>query len=140
MPSSIGDEPLKLAPLCLLAACLLPIVCAGIAKWGSFGRSRGQGGYDNHEPRAWLARQQGYRARANAAQANSFEALPLFIAAVMVAHQAGVAAATVDALALAFVGLRVAYIGLYLADHAAARSLVWVAGVGVCVALFVLAA
>ena len=131
---------MKIAQWCLLVACLLPIVCAGVAKWGSFGRPRSQGGYDNHDPRAWLARQQGYRARANAAQANSFEALPLFIAAVWVAQHAGVAAPTVDALALAFVALRVAYIALYVADRAAARSLVWMAGVGVCVALFVLAA
>ncbi len=131
---------MKIAHWCLLVACLLPIVCAGIAKWGSFGRPRSQGGYDNHDPRAWLARQQGYRARANAAQANSFEALPLFIAAVLVAQQAGVGAATVDALALAFVALRLAYIGLYVADRAAPRSFVWMAGVGVCVALFVVAA
>ncbi|MEN9420473.1 MAG: hypothetical protein RI988_4094 [Pseudomonadota bacterium] len=131
---------MKIAHLCLLVACLLPIVCAGIAKWGSFSRPRSQGGYDNHDPRAWLARQQGYRARANAAQANSFEALPLFIAAVLVAQQTGVAPTTVDALAVAFVALRMAYIGLYVADRAAARSLVWMAGVGVCVALFVLAA
>ena len=131
---------MKIAQWCLLVACLLPIVCAGVAKWGTLGRPRSQGGYDNHDPRAWLARQQGYRARANAAQANSFEALPLFIAAVLVAQHAGVAAPTVDALAVAFVALRAAYIALYVADRAAARSLVWMAGVGVCVALFVLAA
>ena len=130
---------MKLAYLCILVACLLPIVCAGIAKSGSFGRPRSQGGYDNHDPRAWLARQQGHRARANAAQANSFEALPAFIAGVLVAQQAGVAAATVNALALAFVVLRVAYIALYVADRAAARSIVWMLGLGVCVALFVLA-
>ena len=130
---------MKLAYLCILVACLLPIVCAGIAKSGSFGRPRSQGGYDNHDPRAWLARQQGHRARANAAQANSFEALPAFIAGVLVAQQAGVAAATVNALALAFVVLRVGYIALYVADRAAARSIVWMLGLGVCVALFVLA-
>jgi uncharacterized MAPEG superfamily protein len=130
---------MKLAYLCMLLACLLPIVCAGIAKSGSFGRPRSQGGYDNHDPRAWLARQQGHRARANAAQANSFEALPAFIAGVLVAQQAGVAAATVNALALAFLALRVLYIGFYLADRAAARSIVWLLGLGVCICLFVLA-
>jgi uncharacterized MAPEG superfamily protein len=130
---------MKLAYLCILLACLLPIVCAGIAKSGSFGRPRSQGGYDNHDPRAWLARQQGHRARANAAQANSFEALPAFIAGVLVAQQAGVAAATINALALTFVALRVLYIGLYVADRAAARSIVWLLALGVCIALFVLA-
>jgi MAPEG family len=68
----------------LLFAALLPIVCAGIAKWGVFGKSRKEGGYDNHSPRQWLERQSGWRARANAAQANTFEALPFFFATVTV--------------------------------------------------------
>ena len=127
---------MTLAHACLLAACLLPIVCAGIAKWGSFGRPRSQGGYDNQDPRAWLARQTGVRARANAAQANSFEALPLFIAGLFVADQRGAAPGVVDALAGAFLVLRVLYIYLYVTDRAAARSVVWVLGLGVCVALF----
>ena len=127
---------MKLAHLCILVACLLPIVCAGIAKWGTFGRPRSQGGYDNHDPRAWLARQQGHRARANAAQANSFEALPIFIAGVLVAQLAGVAPATVNALAVAFVVLRVLYIALYVADRAAVRSVVWMLAMAVCIALF----
>ena len=130
---------MKIAYLCILLACLLPIVCAGIAKSGTFGRPRSQGGYDNHDPRAWLARQEGRRARANAAQANSFEALPIFIAGVWAAQSSGVAASTVSALAAAFVALRVLYIALYVTDRATARSIVWLLATGVCIALFVLA-
>jgi uncharacterized MAPEG superfamily protein len=126
---------LTLAHVCILLACLLPIACAGIAKAGRFGVPRSLGGYDNHDPRAWLAQQTGYRARANAAQANSFEALPLFIAGVLVAHQTQAAQGLVDALALAFLGLRVAYIALYVADRQAARSAVWLLGLLCCVAL-----
>lgn len=125
-----------IANLCLLAACALPIVCVAVAKKPGFGKRRRDGGYDNHDPRAWLARQTGLQARANAAQANSFEALPLFIAGVLVAQQQGAAQATVNALALAFVAARVAYIGCYLADVEKARSLVWVVGVGLSAALF----
>lgn len=121
--------------LCVLAACLLPIVAAGVAKWGTFSRPSGQGGYDNRDPRAWLARQTDRRARANAAQANSFEALPLFIAAVLTAQQLQVAQPVIDGLALAFVALRAAYIALYVANLASARTLVWMAGFGVCIAL-----
>ena len=128
------------ADFCLLAACVLPIVCTGIAKWGAFGKSPREGGYDNRDPRAWLARQEGYRARANAAQANSFEALPLFIVAVLVAQRHQAPQSTVDMLALAFIALRVAYIGLYLSNRAAARSLVWMAGIATCVAIFLSAA
>jgi len=129
---------MTVASFCLLVACVLPIVCAGIAKSGTFSTPRSQGGYDNRDPRAWLARQTGRRARANAAQANSFEALPLFIAAVLVAQQAGAAQGLVDALAVAFVLLRVAYIALYVGDRAALRSVVWIAAFGVCVAIFLL--
>ena len=126
---------MRLSYLCILLACLLPIVAAGISKWGTFTRPPSQGGYDNRDPRAWLARQTGYRARAHAAQANSFEALPLFIAAVLAAQQMQVAQPLIDGLALAFVGLRVVYLYLYVADHASARTLVWTAGIGVCIAL-----
>ena len=127
---------MTIAHICLLVACVLPIVCAGIAKSGTFTTPAREGGYDNRDPRAWLARQTGRRARANAAQANSFEALPLFISAVLVAQQAEAAQGLVNLLAVVFVLLRVAYIALYVSNRAAARSLVWVAGFGVCIALF----
>jgi uncharacterized MAPEG superfamily protein len=125
-----------IANVCLIAAALLPIVCAGIAKKSGFGKRRRDGGYDNHDPRGWLARQQGVSARANAAQANGFEALPLFIAGVLAAQQQGAAQGTVDALALAFVATRIVYIVCYLADQEKARSLVWVLGLGLSIALF----
>ena len=79
----------SLAYWCVLVAAFLPVVCAGIAKSGRFGVARSKGGYDNQNPRDWLARQEDWRARANAAQANSFEALPFFIGAVVIAHQLG---------------------------------------------------
>ena len=126
---------MQLSYLCILVACLLPIVAAGIAKWGSFTRPPSQGGYDNRDPRAWLAQQTGRRARAIAAQANSFEALPLFIAAVLAAQQMQVAQPLIDGLAMTFVVLRVGYIGLYVANLATARTLVWLAGLSVNVAL-----
>lgn len=109
----------------VLVAALLPILCAGLAKWGMFAKPRRAGGFDNNNPRAWLANQQNWRARANAAQANSFEALPFFIGAVIIAHQLAAPQTLLDLLAAAFIGLRVAYIALYLTDRASARSLVW---------------
>jgi len=120
----------------IIVACLLPIVCAGLAKSRGFGRSRREGGYDNHDPRAWLAQQSGWQARANAAQANSFEALPLFIAGVLVAHQLKAPQATVDALALGFLAARAVYIWLYVTDKPSLRSLVWFIGLACSVALF----
>lgn len=110
---------------CVLAAALLPIVCAGIAKYGMISTPRRDGGYDNHNPRAWLARQTGWRARANAAQANTFEALPFFFAAVIIAHLLQARQTPLDILALLFVVLRMAYIIMYVADLAKARSAIW---------------
>ncbi len=117
---------LTVAYWALLLAALLPIFCAGLAKWGMFSKSRKDGGYDNHNPRAWLARQTDWRARANAAQANTFEALPFFFAAVIIAHQSGAYQMRLDVMAFLWVFLRVLYVLLYVADQATARSLVWV--------------
>ena len=110
---------------CVLVAALLPILCAGIAKSGMFGKPSAQGGYDNHDPRAWLAQQRDWRARANAAQANSFEAMPFFIGAVIIAHQLGAGQTPLDILALGWIFLRLLYILLYVADQAMLRSGVW---------------
>jgi uncharacterized MAPEG superfamily protein len=127
---------MTLADACILAACLLPIACAGIAKSRGFGKRRRDGGFDNHNPRLWLDGLRGWQARAHAAQLNSFEALPIFIAGVLVAQRLGAAQATVDGLAVAFVLLRVGYVGAYLADRANIRSLLWVLALACCVALF----
>lgn len=127
---------MTIAETCILIACLLPLACAWTAKKGGFGRPRREGGFDNNNPRQWLSTLQGLPARANAAQQNSFEALPLFIAGVLVAERMQAAQGTLDALAIAFIVARVGYIGAYLADRATMRSLLWVTGMGCCIAMF----
>ena len=117
----------SIAYWCVLVAAVLPVVCAGIAKSGMFTISPKKGGYDNHNPRAWLARQTDWRARANAAQANTFEALPFFFAAVIIAHQLQARQVVIDILAFMFIVLRIGYILMYVADMAKTRSAVWVA-------------
>lgn len=114
---------------CLLVAALLPIVCTGIAKWGFEG-------FDNRRPREWLARQEGWRARANAAQQNSWEALAIFTAAVLTAHLVDAPQGRVDLLAVVFIAARVAYVVAYVTDRATLRSLVWLVGLGASIALF----
>ena len=110
---------------CVLIAALLPMVCAAIAKYGMMSTPKREGGFDNNNPRAWLARQTDWRARANAAQANSFEALPFFFAAVIIAHLLQAGQARLDILAFLFIVLRIAYIMMYVADLAKARSAIW---------------
>lgn len=116
---------LTVAYWCVLMASLLPIGCAGLAKWGMFGTPKRQGGYDNNQPRQWLAKQTDWRARANAAQANSFEALPFFIGAVIIAHQLGASQLRLDVLAFLYIVLRLLYIMMYVADLATVRSVLW---------------
>jgi uncharacterized MAPEG superfamily protein len=106
-------------------AALLPFACAWVAKSRGMGKPRREGGYDNADPRAWLARQTDWQARANAAQANSFEALPFFIGAVIIAHQLGAPQVRVDILAVLFITLRVIYIAMYVAGLPSIRSGIW---------------
>ena len=113
---------------CVLIAGLLPYTATLSAKGGTR--------FDNHNPRAWLAAQTGWRARAHAAQLNGFEAFPLFAAAVIVAQQIGAPQSRVNALALVFVAARVVYLGAYIADLALLRSIVWFVGIGSAVAIF----
>jgi uncharacterized MAPEG superfamily protein len=110
---------------CVLIAALLPMACAWLAKSPGLGKPRREGGFDNHNPRAWLARQTDWQARANAAQANTFEALPFFIGAVIVAHQLGAVQARLDILSVLFITLRVIYVAMYVADLPTIRSGIW---------------
>ncbi|MEY3975146.1 MAG: hypothetical protein RLZZ33_201 [Pseudomonadota bacterium] len=117
----------------LLLAALMPIVCAGIAKVGP-------GRYDNRNPRDWQAKQQGYRARAYAAQQNCWEALAVYVAALVAAFIGNVPLETLALIAGIFAASRVAYLACYLADLATLRSLVWLVGFGSCICLIVMGA
>ena len=77
--------------------------------------------------RCWQAGLTGIAQRAHAAHLNSFEAFPLFATAVIVARLNGADQSRVDALSVAFVGLRLIFGILYLADKATMRSVVWLA-------------
>ncbi|MEO8445381.1 MAG: MAPEG family protein [Gammaproteobacteria bacterium] len=118
---------------CVLVAALMPVIWAGVAKSG------GQR-YDNARPRDFLGTLTGWRARANFAQQNSYEAFPPFAAGVIIAHLCNAPQATIDILAVTFIVARVAYGLCYIADRPTLRSLVWLVGFGSVVALFVTAA
>ena len=120
---------------CVLAACLLPVLSIGLAKASMSRISRKEGGFDNENPREWEAKQSGWRSRANAAQNNGFEVLPLFIAGVIFAQMGDVEQSRIDMLALGFVAARIAYIWAYLTNRATLRSLIWAIGMAISVAL-----
>lgn len=118
---------------CVLAAIVMPYIWTIIAKASA-------PNFDNNQPREWLAKLQGRGARANAAQLNSFEALPGFVAAVIIAHLAGAPQHQIDILALNFVVLRLMYGYLYIIDQATLRSVIWALALACVVALFVISA
>ena len=120
---------MTIAYWCVLFMGLFPYVAAGIAK-------KGFEGYDNGMPRQWLAKQTGFRARANAAQANLFESLPFFFAAVIIASIANAPQNRIDLLAIGFVVARIAYLVCYVANWPTTRSFVWLAGLACEVAIF----
>lgn len=115
---------------CVLFGGLLPIACAGLAKYGA-------SDFDNGRPREWFERQQGWRRRADAAQRNGWEAFPLFATAVLVATTQGAGGAAVNALALAWVVLRLAYVWAYVADRPSIRSPLFALALLATVAIFV---
>lgn len=120
---------MTIAYWCVLFMGLFPYVAAGIAK-------KGFEGYDNAAPRQWLAKQTGFRARANAAQANLFESLPLFFVAVTLAAITNAPQHRIDILAISFVFARIAYLVCYVANWPTTRSIVWLAGLASVVAIF----
>ena len=123
---------MTIALWCVLVAGLLPYVATVIAKAGV--------NFDNRHPRDWLAQQQGYRRRANAASMNGFEALPLFAAAVLIAQVVRGPQSSANLLAIGFIVARAAHLACYLADLATLRSVAWFLGMACVIGLFVVSA
>lgn len=75
--------------------------------------------------------------RAYAAHQNAYENFPFFAASVIIAITMGVPVATVNWLAAAYVVVRIAHGLLYVADAATARSLMFLAGLLLNIAILV---
>lgn len=124
---------MTIAYWCVLVAAFLPLAFTGVAKFSG-------PGFNNNRPRDFQAGLTGFRQRAHWAHLNSFEAFPPFAAAVLMAHQLGLAQGTLDMLAIGFIVARLAYFAFYLTDQATLRSLAWGAATGCWVAMFFLLA
>ena len=119
---------------CVLVAAFLPYVWTVVAK-------RSGPGFDNRDPRGWLARQQNpVSIRANAAQLNAFEAFAPFAAGVLMAQLAGVDPGRISQLAIAFVALRILHGIFYVTGWHYLRSAAWFAGYACVIALMGMAA
>lgn len=106
---------------CLLIAGLLPIA----AKAPVVYFQNRDNGYDNRHPRAQQQRLTGAGARAVAGHYNAYEAFPLFAAAVLLVIATDQVNTLNQWLAVGFIGFRIAYHVLYLANWDKLRSLVW---------------
>lgn len=125
---------MAIAYWCILIAAVLPYVWAGVGK-------SAVRGYDNRDPRGWVARQTNPRTqRGNAAHLNAFEAFAPFAAGVLMAQAAGVDPGRIAALAVAFIVFRLLHGVFYLADKDMLRSLTWAAGIACVAALMIQAA
>jgi uncharacterized MAPEG superfamily protein len=122
---------------CVFVAGLLPYVWVGIA---ARERARQFGSADNKLPRIQEAQLTGLGARAMGAHNNSFEALPFFAAAVIIAHVCNADPGWSASFAVAFIIARIAHGALYLADIDIMRSLSFGVAQICSIALFVLAA
>ena len=120
----------------LLILCILPLVCAWTA---GFYRQKQLGSVDNKEPRLQSLQLTGAGARAVAAQGNTWEALAVYSAAILAVFVSGLELQSITTLAIVFVALRVVYIPVYISNLDKLRSLIFLAGFGICMYLFYLA-
>ena len=122
---------MSIAYWCILIAAVLPFVWVGVAKSGA-------PGYNNKDPRGWVAKQEGYRVRnANGAHLNAFEAFAPFAASVLMAQFAAVDDGRVAMLSMAFIAFRILHGIFYVTGTQAMRSLVWLGGFACVAALMV---
>ncbi len=122
----------------VLIMLLIPYALAG---FGAFQRQKQLGVVDNKNWRAdQLPELTGAGARAYSAQANAWEAVAMFTAAVVVAHLAGADPELSSIAAMIFIVARIAHAILYIADLDKLRTVVFLVGWGCCLWLFGLAA
>ena len=118
---------------CLAAVAVLPYACA----WtGAYFKFRQFGTIDNKNPRRQALQLEGVGARLAAAQANAWEALPFFTAAVVTSHLAGAAPGTAATLSEVFLATRILHPVFYATDLDKLRSLAFVVGFGCVIGLF----
>ena len=131
---SLIPDTIAAAIWAMVVASLLPLFMAMLAKvLGGFNVA------DNAHPRDFLQRTTGAAARANAAQQNSYETLPIFLAAVLVAMLFFVPQPVINKLAWLYVIIRMGYCVAYITNLALFRSILWVLSIACSVMLFYLA-
>ncbi len=115
----MSTELTLLAWICALA--LVHILLAALFRTREYGSKWNAGPRDEAMPPVGKL-----TGRLERAQRNLFETLPLFAAAVLIAHAAGKEAPLTTLGAMLYFWGRVVYLPLYMAGVAYVRSLVWI--------------
>lgn len=127
--------------ICILLMALMPYM---VTVPGVVARRQQFGTIDNRYPRDQIAQLSGLGKRAYSAQANCFEALVVFLAALLAVYMAGFARNAdynywVGGLCVITVMARVLYCWCYLLNWSIWRSIFWSIGMLGCLSLLLLA-
>ncbi len=122
--------------LVLMILCLLPIICGWIS---GYYRHKQLGMVDNKHPREQNTKLVGCGSRAVAAQMNAWEALAVYSAALLAVYITQVPVEQYANLTMIFLVLRILHGVFYIVNQDILRSLVFLAGYGICIYMFVLA-
>ncbi len=125
---------MTLAEWTILGAVLLYLLTLAPAK------ALGYREFNNADPRDPRFYEKPIRKRAQSAHQNGIETFPFFAAAILLAEFRSSPQGWIDAFAIAFLLVRLAYVAAYLADRPTARSLLWSAGFVCNLAIFLLPA
>jgi uncharacterized MAPEG superfamily protein len=121
---------MTIAEWCLLAAVLLYLLT--LAPFKPLGYRE----FDNAKPRDPKFYEPPLRARALGAHLNGVETFPFFAAAVLLAEFRNAPQGRIDALAVAFIVVRLAFVAAYLGDRPWTRTALWNVGFFVNLAIF----
>lgn len=123
---------MSIADWCLLGMLVVTIGAVFPAKVA------GRGAFDNARPRDPAFFASAFRQRALWAHQNSYEALPFFYAAVILAEMRGMPQGWVDGLAVAFLAARIAYVVAYWGSWPTCRSIIWAVALACNLGIFLL--
>ena len=123
---------MTIADYCIFAYLVLVLLTIAPVKW------LGIRSFDNAKPRDPSFYEDPLRARAWGAHQNGIEAFPFFAVAVLLAEFRDAPQNLVNELAVLFVIVRLAYVLTYIGNRPTLRSILWVIGFGINVAIFFL--
>jgi uncharacterized MAPEG superfamily protein len=123
---------MTIAEYCVLASVALYLLTIVPIKWIGFRD------YDNAKPRDPAFYRDAIRTRALGAHQNGIEAFPFFAFAVLLAELRAAPQNLINELAILFLIVRIAYVFTYIGNRPSLRSILWMIGFVINLAIFLL--